>query len=118
MWQEREQVSEFELVRFRLDDRESVVVEVDDQYHGATRVNARDRLAQAERLFEDNLGQIRDATAKVLTTLRDTARPDEIKLAFGIKLTAEAGAVIARSGLEGNIGVEMVWKRAAPGGKP
>jgi L-cysteine desulfidase len=111
-------VADFELVRFQLDGRESVVVEVDDQYQGAARVSAHDRLLRAERLFEENLEPIRDATEKVLNTLRDTARPDEIKLISGIKLTAEAGAVIAKSGLEGNIGVEMVWKRAAPGARP
>jgi L-cysteine desulfidase len=111
-------VADSELVRFRLGDRESVVVEVAEQYEGAVRVGARDRVLEAQRCFEDNLTNIRDATQAVLASLRDSVRPDEIKLVFGIKLTAEAGAVIARTGVEGNIGVEMTWKRPAPGAKP
>ena len=111
-------MADFELVRFRLGDRDSVVVEVEEQYQGAVRVSARDRVLETQRCFEDNLTHIRGATQAVLKTLRDSVEPDEIKLVFGIKLTAEAGAVIARTGLEGNISVEMVWKRPAPGGKP
>jgi hypothetical protein len=108
-------MTDLELVRFRLGGDESVVVEVEARRGSAVRVGARDRLQEAQKYFEDNLTQIRDATRSVLSTLRDSDRPDEIKLLFGIKLTAEAGAVIARTGLEGNIGVEMVWKRPAKG---
>jgi hypothetical protein len=66
------------------------------------------------RVFESRLGQVRDAAAAALEVLRDAGNPDEIKLSLGVKLTQEAGAVLARTALEGNIAVELLWKRPAP----
>jgi hypothetical protein len=103
--------SAVDLVRFRLSGGESVIVEVDDRDQGAVRVGGRDRMREAQETFDENLLRIRDATRSVLATMRTTTEPDEIKLVFGIKFNAEAGAVIARTGVEANIGIEMVWKR-------
>jgi hypothetical protein len=82
--------SAVDLVRFRLSGGESVIVEVDDRDQGAVRVGGRDRMREAQETFDENLLRI---------------------LVFGIKFNAEAGAVIARTGVEANIGIEMVWKR-------
>jgi len=61
-------------------------------------------------LFGD-LERIRDAARATLSTFRDAAQPDEIKLGFAVKFTTEAGAVIARTALEGNFAVELLWKK-------
>lgn len=103
--------SAVDLVRFRLSDGQSVLVEVEDHDQGAVRVGGRDQLRQAQQTFDENLIRIRDATRSVLANLRTTTDPAEIKLVFGIKFNAEAGAVIARTGVEANIGIEMTWKR-------
>ncbi|BCY08069.1 hypothetical protein L3i22_031570 [Actinoplanes sp. L3-i22] len=102
-----------DLVRFRLSDGESVIVEVDDRDAGAVRVGGRHQMREAQQILDENLVRIRDATRTVLATLRSGTQPDEIKLVFGIKFNAEAGAVIARTGVEANIGVEMVWKQGS-----
>jgi hypothetical protein len=39
------------------------------------------------------------------------ARPSELEVEFGIALTAEAGAVITKSALSGNLKVTMKWRR-------
>jgi hypothetical protein len=45
--------------------------------------------------------------------LQDLAsKPDELGVEFGIKFTAEAGALIAKTALEGNIKISLKW--AAP----
>lgn len=38
------------------------------------------------------------------------AKPAEFELEFGIKIDAEAGAVVAKAGGEGNLRIKMVWK--------
>ena len=37
--------------------------------------------------------------------------PDEVELKFGVKLDAQAGAVIARTGLQGQFEVKLKWVR-------
>jgi hypothetical protein len=56
------------------------------------------------------LSNIRSAATSALRVLRGSLDPDEVKLSFSVKMTVEAGAVIARTALEGNIGVEMLWR--------
>jgi Trypsin-co-occurring domain 1 len=101
-----------ELVRFTLRDGGSVVVEVDEAEGGIGPVSRQDgRIHDLHEAFERQLDNIGNAASATLKTLRDSVCPDEVKLTFGVKLTAQAGAVIARTGVEGNLGVELVWKR-------
>ena len=45
------------------------------------------------------------------TRLRELAtRPDQVGLEFGIKFTATADALIAKTAVEGNIKVTLTWK--------
>ena len=37
--------------------------------------------------------------------------PDEVELAFGIKMDVEGDALIAKAGAEGAISVSLTWKR-------
>ncbi len=39
-----------------------------------------------------------------------TRRPDELEITFGVKLDAQMGAVIARTGVEGQLEVKLTWK--------
>lgn len=36
-------------------------------------------------------------------------RPDSVEIEFGVKLTAEAGALIAKSSVEGHLVVKLSW---------
>ena len=38
------------------------------------------------------------------------ARPTQVEVAFGLKLDAESGAVIAKAGMEASINVKLTWK--------
>jgi hypothetical protein len=65
--------------------------------------------------FEEHLNGVRDAAVAALDVFRQSMRPDEIKLSFGVKFTAQAGAVIARTAFEGNLAVELLWQRDTTG---
>ncbi|MBQ1019471.1 hypothetical protein KBX71_16585 [Micromonospora sp. D93] len=103
---------ETELVRFVVRDGTSVIVEVEEERRGSTPAGRRvNGVRDAREFFESNLTHIRDAAEAVLADLRKASSPDEIKIGFGVKLTTEVGAVIARSAVEGNISVELLWRR-------
>ena len=91
----------------------SVVVESGEPGSGIGQVGRRgEQVRNIGVTFEAGLVQIKDAAANALAILR-TSNPEEIKLTFGVKLTAEAGAVVAKTGAEGHFEVEMLWRRDA-----
>ncbi|HEX4725164.1 MAG TPA: CU044_2847 family protein [Pseudonocardiaceae bacterium] len=98
------------LTRFELADGGSVVVEVDEA-PGISRVRRQGRIFEAAgESFERALAQVRVAAATALHQFQTmNHRPDEVVLKFGVKMDAEAGAVIARTKLEGNFEVTLTW---------
>jgi hypothetical protein len=105
-----------ELVRYELDDGGSVVVEVATTGR-ETRVGRRDVPTVVSDTFDQAIGRVRDAAVAALGQFQQmTRQPDQVEISFGIKLTAEAGAVLAKAGVEGQLAVKLTWR--APTGKP
>jgi NTP-dependent ternary system trypsin peptidase co-occuring protein len=105
------------LMEFTTDSGATVMVEVDRHAAGARLVSrGENSLSQAGRTFDSALEGIRSAAESALAVFRDGAlKPDGVELEFGVKITAEAGAVIAKSAVEGHLIVKLSW---APGATP
>ncbi|MEU7577005.1 CU044_2847 family protein [Streptomyces sp. NPDC041068] len=103
-----------ELMRWESDEG-PVVVEVDSRDPGFRSVSRRSEGSEVhdvEGRFESALGNVRGAAMSALRTFRDRALdPDAIELEFGVKLSAAAGAVIARTAAEGHLVVKLTWSR-------
>ncbi|MFD8303278.1 CU044_2847 family protein [Streptomyces sp. NPDC059690] len=98
------------LVEFKTEDGALIVVEGVDEDAGARMVSRGDGPAQAARTFESALGGVRAAAESALRVFRDgTLRPDSVELEFGVKLSAETGAVIAKGAAEGHLLVKLSW---------
>lgn len=101
-----------ELVRFPLAVGGSVVVELDERPGVAPAGHRSGVLREARITFEKAVGEVRDAAAAALAQFTEMTRaPDEVELKFGVKLDAEAGAVIARTGIHGQFEVKLKWRR-------
>ncbi|HLL37302.1 MAG TPA: CU044_2847 family protein [Streptomyces sp.] len=107
------------LVEFMTEEGALVVVEgVDDEY-GARLVARGDGPARAATTFEGALGGVRAAAESALRVFRDgTLRPDAVELEFGVKLSAESGAVIAKGAAEGHLIVRLSWTPDRAAGRP
>ncbi|MGW8060715.1 CU044_2847 family protein [Streptomyces ziwulingensis] len=107
------------LVEFRTEDGARVVVEGVEDEDGARLVSRGDEPARAVRTFEDSLDGVRAAAASALRVFRDgSLRPDSVELEFGVKLSAEAGAVIAKGAAEGHLVVRLTWSPEPPPARP
>lgn len=58
----------------------------------------------------ETIGALATATANSLRGLDEASAPDEIQLRFGIKLTGEYGAVVAKVSGETQISVTLTYK--------
>ncbi|MFE0170984.1 CU044_2847 family protein [Streptomyces sp. NPDC059002] len=105
-----------ELMRWESDGG-PVVVEVDSRDPGFRSVARRgdgDEIHDVDARFESALGNVRGAALSALRTFRDrTLDPDGIELEFGVKLSAVAGAVIAKTAAEGHLTVKLTWSKAS-----
>ena len=98
------------LVAFPVGDNQTILVEVDDPNVGNQPV-ARGAAERARETFETAIAQIRPGVEALMAQLRDlTAKPEQVSLEFGIKFTAGADALIAKTSVEGNVKVTLTWK--------
>ncbi|MCE7010221.1 hypothetical protein LWC34_46575 [Kibdelosporangium philippinense] len=110
-----------ELVRFPLEVGGSVLVEVEPEPgpHRAARPGG--VLREASATLERAVQQVRDAAAAAVAEfLEMPRRPDELEIKFGLKLDAQAGAVIARTGMQGQFEIKLKWisDRLVPADEP
>jgi Trypsin-co-occurring domain 1 len=104
-----------ELVRFRLDDGGSVIVEIGGSETGIARASRLgDTVRSAATSFESSMSSVRDAAFSALQHFRDIPQPpDEVTIEFGVELSAEVGAVIAQTAANAHLQVTLAWRRAA-----
>lgn len=103
------------LVEFRTDDGAVVAVEAVTEGRPGSRLVARgDGTVQAARTFEGALESVRTAAESALRVFRDgSLRPDGVEIEFGVKLSAETGAIIAKGTAEGHLVVRLTWSPPA-----
>ncbi|MFF4268617.1 CU044_2847 family protein [Streptomyces sp. NPDC001536] len=102
------------LVEFKTDDGAVIAVEAADDIRGS-RLVSRDGTVQAARTFENALDGVRSAAEAALRVFRDGAlQPDGVEIEFGVKLSAETGAIIAKGSAEGHLVVKLTWTPARP----
>ena len=105
-----------QLVEFPLEEGGVIVVEVDEPEPEGGLVKAArpgEVVAKAKETFEQALEKIRPAAQVIVKKLRSLAdAPDTIEVEFGLKLSAEAGAVVASTAFEANYTVTLTWKKS------
>ncbi|MEL4893904.1 CU044_2847 family protein [Crocosphaera sp. Alani8] len=106
------------LIKFPLDGDDSILIEVEElptsevdeglvaNYPGQQVV------VQAQTSFADAMDKIKPVAANIIGKLRELKdSPDEVEVKFGIKMTAEMGAIIASANVEGNYEITLKWKK-------
>ena len=107
-----------ELAQFPLSGGGVLVVETDPADSSIRRVmrgsTPEATIATATTTFESALGTVRTAAEGILNQLRLLQQPpDEVAVEFGVKMSAEAGAVIAKASTEANFKINLTWKKTA-----
>jgi len=82
---------------------------------GPQQVSRRGRniVAQLDERLDDALASVRPAADAVIRAFQPLA-PQELTVEFGLRLDAEAGAVIAKTGIAGHFTITMKWAPANP----
>ncbi|MDJ0659065.1 MAG: CU044_2847 family protein [Crocosphaera sp.] len=68
-------------------------------------------VAQGNMSFEDALDGVKPVVSKLFEKLQDMAKPtSEVEVKFGLKFTADAGAIFAKVGSEVNYEITLKWQ--------
>ncbi|WP_028065045.1 CU044_2847 family protein [Solirubrobacter soli] len=99
-----------EIARFTIDEAGGdVLVEV-DKTAGLQRVaRGDDGIYRATERVDAALAAVTPAARRVLDAVKEIA-PSSTEVEFGIKLTAEAGAILAKASGEAHFTVKMSWE--------
>ncbi len=104
-----------DLVEFRTEsgDGASIIVATSvDNAYGARPISrpGRPDLIPASRTFESSLEGARAAAEAALRVFRDgRLKPDSVEIEFGVKITAETGAILVKGSAEGHLVVKLAW---------
>lgn len=102
-----------QLVEFRSSNDETIMVEVTDvsTEDGITRAGKQQELiVKANQSLESALGKIRTLAEAIVDCLNSVSRkPSEVEVEFSLKMSAEAGVVIASGQIEANYTVKLKW---------
>jgi hypothetical protein len=100
------------IVEFLLENGGSVLVEVNESTTIDDRIGIRDEVLQkASQTFESALDNIKPIANAILAKVRNLNQPaDEVEVKFGIKISAELGAVVASGSGEVNYEITLKWK--------
>jgi hypothetical protein len=98
------------LVEFPVGDGEAVVVEMDEEQIGfvPAAVEPGKVAAKAAESFEAAIDKLLPALRTIEGRVRQLG-PDEVSVAVGVKLSTEAGAIIAKATAEANFTVTLKW---------
>ncbi|MEU8006203.1 CU044_2847 family protein [Catellatospora sp. NPDC049111] len=99
-----------DLVRFRSAAGSSLIVEVGDLPTGMKRVSARDAngIVEAGQRLEQAIDSLRPSLETLVDTIAGMA-PTSHEIEFGLKLSGEVGAVVAKSTAECHFVVRLHW---------
>ena len=101
------------LTEFPMANGDTVVVEMDDdQLVGfvPAAVEPGTVAATATGSFESAVDRLMPAMRAISERMKQLA-PQEVTIAVGIKLTAEAGVIVAKAAAEANFTVTLKWQR-------
>ncbi|MFI5799022.1 CU044_2847 family protein [Streptomyces sp. NPDC051677] len=85
----------------------------DDAYEPIGRPRPAEAVGSAAETLRNAVDRVRPAVQDVVDSLRAMPRrPDRITLEFGVKVTAEAGVVLARTAAEAHFSVGVEWEAA------
>ncbi|MFG2497197.1 CU044_2847 family protein [Streptomyces sp. NPDC048441] len=99
-----------DLVEFTTDDGSQVVMADVADVHGSHLISRDDGPSRAARTFEESLSGARAAAESALRVFRGgTLRPDSVEIEFGVRMSAETGAVIVKGTAEGHLVVRLAW---------
>ncbi|MET7359677.1 CU044_2847 family protein [Streptomyces sp. NPDC005562] len=102
-------------MEFTTDEGSRIVVADVDEGSGSRLVSRGDEPALAARTFEASLDGARAAAESALRVFRGGAlRPDSVEIEFGVRMSAEAGAVIVKGQAEGHLVVRLTWSPEEP----
>lgn len=103
------------LVEFKQDGK-TIFVEVESATPAGDQLSARGSgvIESAKVTFEEAVAGIKPIASAVLRQV-SALGPECVSVEFGVKLTTQAGVVLASSAVEGNIKVTVAWKPNAVG---
>lgn len=110
-----------EIAQFTLEDGTPFFVEIEESDSASVeRVANPDiggQVVRVKQSFEDALDQVIPVASAALNRVRNglTTPADEVELKFGVKLTAEASAIVASVGGEVNFEFTLKWQQSKMG---
>ena len=98
------------------EDDELILVEFEEVGVRAVSADPGEWLEKSQKAIDRSMTTVKRMAKKAVRTIKGipiSERPTKVEFQFGIKMTGEAGAVVAKAGAEAAITVTMTWEHKA-----
>jgi hypothetical protein len=106
-------MKEKQLVEYTLEGGTKFLIETDKRESGGLErvaLPSGEIVVKAQQSFEEALDRVKPVVSKIISKLRDLNQPaDEVEVKFGLKFTADAGAIFASVGGEVTYEITLKW---------
>jgi hypothetical protein len=108
------------LVDFPLEDGSNILVEIEETDQGGlVKASLSETIVKAQQTLEKSMEKVKPAAQYIIQQIRGLHdAPDEVQVSFGLKLSADAGAVLASASAEANYTVTLKWAKEKEQTKP
>jgi Trypsin-co-occurring domain 1 len=109
-----------EIAEFKLEDGTAFLIEIEESgssgVERVANVQLGEQVVRAKQSFEQAMSHVTPVASAALERIRTglTTPADEVEIKFGVKLSSEAGAIIASVGGEVNFEITLKWKQTKP----
>ena len=107
-------MAEKQLVEFELENGGKFLVEIEESEDTSLATErvalpSGREIAKAQKTFSEAIDNIKPVVASITNKFKDLG-PNEMEVKFGIKLSADAGAIITSVGGEVNFEITVKWR--------
>ncbi len=109
------------MTEFKIDENMPILVQFEPGVGGVGQVSkvglvSSDLAEKAAAALDKAMNTIHHMARRVTSAMDAMVKkPSEVEVSFGITLDAEAGALVAKAGMEASINVTLVWKGGGEG---
>jgi hypothetical protein len=105
-------------ISFAVSGNPDVVIDVDEDVAGVVpaAIEPGEIVRKAAHSLDEAMSTIRPVIATAIAQCRTLAEvPDEVSISFGLKFSADFGAIVAKAGGEASVVINATWRRTNSG---
>jgi len=100
------------IIKYKLEDGTEIYIESTVDEVGIQKLSNNDEYIESDEKFENLISRVKPVSEIIMNSLKELNNPDEIEVAFGMKLGGKAGIIFASVDSEATFNLKLKWNNS------